>query len=201
MTAPETDLLTGLQRLERNWAAQHAPIVTHLAPGLPAAEQNALLADLGLRMPAEGRIWWGWHNGFIGHVANYTETLVGACSLFPYSLSESVAEHERRREVARTITTEDAQDYYWEKHWLPILGSSGMRTVVIDCSCPDATPIRVVNWEGPDFRDVRADSLAQVVGWWNMLLETGHWWWAETAWDEDDLAGVDEALLGNGLVG
>ena len=62
MTAP---VLTAdlLETLERGWARQSAPVMEHLRPGLSPERIDDLTAPVGLRLPVEARIWWGWHDG------------------------------------------------------------------------------------------------------------------------------------------
>jgi len=52
-----------LPRLEQLWAQLGAPIADQLAPGLTEAELSARERAAGLSLPAELRIWWGWHDG------------------------------------------------------------------------------------------------------------------------------------------
>ena len=55
-----------LGELEVRWRAQEAPILERLTPGLSVEEIDAVTAPLGVRLPAEARLWWQWHNGVPG---------------------------------------------------------------------------------------------------------------------------------------
>jgi hypothetical protein len=52
-----------LAQLEDCWRACGAPVADALRPGLTDDEMDALTAPLGIRLPAEARRWWGWHDG------------------------------------------------------------------------------------------------------------------------------------------
>jgi hypothetical protein len=52
-----------LARLEQAWAAQGAPIAGNSTPGLSNEEMDDMTEPLGLRLPIEARVWWGWHDG------------------------------------------------------------------------------------------------------------------------------------------
>jgi hypothetical protein len=52
-----------LADLEAAWRSQGAEIAGLLAPGLGDEAMAALLQPLGLTLPEEARIWWGWHDG------------------------------------------------------------------------------------------------------------------------------------------
>ena len=38
-------------------------VVDHLGPGLSDAEMDALTEPVGIILPEEARVWWGWHDG------------------------------------------------------------------------------------------------------------------------------------------
>jgi hypothetical protein len=52
-----------LERFEAALRSVRAPIVEHWAPGASDAEIDEALGPLGIDAPAEGRLWWQWHNG------------------------------------------------------------------------------------------------------------------------------------------
>ena len=55
-----------LELLADHWRRQGAPIAESLRPGLTENEMEELLGPLGLRLPREARMWWGWHDGASG---------------------------------------------------------------------------------------------------------------------------------------
>lgn len=52
-----------LERFDAALGAFGAPIVDAWAPGLSDEEIDALLLPLGIDLPQEARVWWGWHDG------------------------------------------------------------------------------------------------------------------------------------------
>ena len=75
-TAPQltVDLL---EQLAERWRRQRAPITEALSPGLDEEEMDALIAPLGLSLPVEARVWWGWHDGVAAKHAHGAATVVG----------------------------------------------------------------------------------------------------------------------------
>jgi cell wall assembly regulator SMI1 len=52
-----------LEALAARWREQGAAIADDLRPGLAEAEMQAAAEPFGLALPAEVRVWWGWHDG------------------------------------------------------------------------------------------------------------------------------------------
>jgi len=66
---------TLLDRFDASLEALGAPILGAWAPGLSDAEIDALLVPLGIDLPAEARVWWGWHNGTREDAPNLARSL------------------------------------------------------------------------------------------------------------------------------
>lgn len=52
-----------LEELALRWRQQGASIADLLRPGLSEEEMDELTDPLGLVLPREAKIWWGWHDG------------------------------------------------------------------------------------------------------------------------------------------
>jgi cell wall assembly regulator SMI1 len=178
-----------MQAYEDQLRTQGVPVNEWKRPGLTGDQADEILAPLGLRLPVEGRAWWGWHDG---------PTPEGRALLFgPWkycvSLVKAVEIYREFRGIVEAGVEPDNPplddpDYRWNPAWLPIDGPQ--LPTVIDCSVPEGepTPLRFI-----DLADVeespkpRAQSLGQMVSWWIAALETGAWKWdrqSET-WERD----------------
>jgi hypothetical protein len=51
------------EQLELRWISQGALLAGRLRPGLTEIQMDALTEPLGLRLPVEAQLWWGWHDG------------------------------------------------------------------------------------------------------------------------------------------
>jgi hypothetical protein len=190
-TAPLLD--AGLMmRYESALRGQTVPVDEWRKPPLADGERAHMLAKLGLDLPIEGEVWWGWHDGAIGD---------GRRKLFgPYqeclSLEGAVAQFRQSRSIAERIAADsppplDDPDRAWDPAWLPIKGEG--HPVVIDCSVGPGqpSPVRFIDWQNVDgFRIPQALSLGRMILWWIEALESGAWRWDnnETAWRvEEDL--------------
>jgi cell wall assembly regulator SMI1 len=137
-----------LDALFSRWTDQGAPILDHLQPGLSEAAMNAIVASLGLALPVEARLWWGWHNGVGATAELFRDEAIGPVASF-LSLEKAVDWYRQELAMAATVATTHGRDvpghpeladpaYWWEPTWLPILMPvSGM--VACDCSDPTGT--------------------------------------------------------------
>ena len=133
---------------------------------------DAMTQPLGLELPTEGRVWWGWHDG----TEDVPECQIGPDLPF---LSLAVA-LERRAEylrLARELWGADA-DAAWDPTWLPVTDPS-RASIALDCSVPSGapSPIRVIEFEAaPSVNAVpRAESLGEVVALWVEAYDRGVW--------------------------
>jgi cell wall assembly regulator SMI1 len=167
--------LTQLERLEALWAEQGTPLVEHLRPGLTNEEIERELEPLGLRLPSEAALWWGWHDGV---PSGQPRVMGGSCFRF-LTLGDAVREYHSSRRVAETAArTEDEADHLWHPSWLPITNTGYGGVIACDCSVAtqDPTPIRMVDWGGKEDSDVPvAESFGQMVAWWIDAMERGAW--------------------------
>jgi len=107
---------------------------------------DAITAPLGLRLPDEARVWWGWSNGAPRHPSG-----------LPYlPLEEAVDLYRSVRRMADDVAggapagaAHASADFWWERAWFPITRSGHGSTVACDCGVArgEPTPIRVIDWE------------------------------------------------------
>jgi hypothetical protein len=165
---------------EQQLRAQGVPVDDWRLPSATDAEMDSALAPLGLKLPIEGRIWWGWHNG--AHPD-------GQRKLFgPWqdclSLEQAVEEYRQSKASAARLAAGESESplsdagYWWRPTWFPLDGSG--QPIVIDCGVADdqPTPVRMIDWQNVEgFFKPRASSLGQRVAWWIAALEDGAWRW------------------------
>ena len=168
--------LAQLERLEALWAEQGAPLVANLRPGLSEHEIEAQLRPLGLRAPAEARLWWGWHDG----VPSGQARIMGGSWFRFFTLSDAVAQYHSSRGVAKQAAgiDEEGADRFWHPSWLPITETGYGAVIACDCAVAEGsvTPIRVVDWGRKEDSDVPvAGSFGQMVAWWIEAIERGAW--------------------------
>ena len=84
-----------LEELERQWRVQGAPLVAGLAPGLTDTEIDALTEPIGLRLPAEPRLWWRWHDGAAPNAKLKIDREMGAPGYEAWSLCQGPREFLR----------------------------------------------------------------------------------------------------------
>jgi len=173
-----------LEELGARWRDQRAPIAERLQPGLSDGEMDALTAPVGLHLPAEARIWWGWHDGVPADPSGLmVYRQIGGAGLPYLPLADAVTEYRRRRALAAESTREapaDSErarvDFWWDPTWLPVTYSGHGSAVAIGCEVPPGTPspVRVVDWEDmSDSRSIVTPSLRTVVTWWIEALDSG----------------------------
>ena len=163
-----------LPRLEQLWAQLGAPIADQLAPGLTEAELSARERAAGLSLPAELRIWWGWHDG-VRRLQPGTrlglESLVGVGPWEFLSCVESLDERALMSRVAGEL---------WQPTWLPVLAFDAHR-VFVDCGQDQdgRVPVRVWDAQPDDLDRHRLPSFAALVALWVQLLEAGSVAWSD----------------------
>jgi hypothetical protein len=190
MNQPSSTPLLDLAMLyayEERLRTQGLPVGRWLKPGLTDEEMDEIVAPLGLSLPTEGRVWWGWHDG---------ETVEGRDKVIrPWrsflSLAESVRVYRELRSMAEELVEPDIPplddaDYRWNPTWLPITGIQ--LPFVIDCSVAEGepTPIRCIDWQDVDgFFEPRAGSFGQMIIWWMSAIDSGAWRWnpERNQWD------------------
>jgi hypothetical protein len=179
-----------LDEYEHRLGALGVPIAAAFAPGLNDSEIDAGTAALPLELSAEGRVWWGWHNGTLPDRDPRDGMLNPGCYLL--SLEQAVAAYDQNRALAEERTRDEGNpDVWWNPRWIPLLEPDVGATVACDCSIApgEPSPLYVVWWKLPDYDKPprRADSVGQMVEWWLEALDTGIWRYdrATRRWQRD----------------
>lgn len=176
-----------LLELEARWRSQGAPIADHLRPGLNDREIDEATRPLGLRLPTEARIWWGWHDGasLRPNTTSDTSRLLGPGREY-LPLLDAVALYEQELEIFRSVG--DDAELLRPTTRFPITYSSGP----ISCDCAiaegDPTPIYHVHSHDYDIDGVthpKARSFGEMVTWWIEALNDEIWKWDPStgSWD------------------
>jgi cell wall assembly regulator SMI1 len=203
---PPAPLLTEemLEALVARWREQGAAIADDLRPGLAEAEMRAATEPFGLTLPAEARVWWGWHDG----TASMTGTSALGLDLLYLPLSTALAVYQTQLRIAAQVA-EGADSLaagdVWPRSWLPLSTKGAGMMMVCDCGVPEGapTPIRHVDHEFFDrSRTPVANSLGTVVTWWIDALDRGAWTYnrERRSWEELPERLANRGLASTGLV-
>lgn len=180
-----------LAELHERWRLLGAPIVERLRPGLEDEQMDALTRPLGLRLPIEARLWWGWHDGVdVDAISFQDERLIGPHWPF-VPLAEAVAECQRCREVSDEMLhiSQGREPEWWSPSWLPLTVDQPLADLVIDCAVdePEPTPVRrITPPEGQAMPAPSVPSIGALVDRWIEAIDRGVWirkpgrgWWAQ----------------------
>jgi cell wall assembly regulator SMI1 len=192
-----------LDELKARWREQEAPILQALRPGLDPSEMQAATEPLGIRLPAEVRVWWGWHDGA---KPSLTSHAIGLDWLY-LTLEDALARcGEERAGAADAVEEGVSPPQTWQPGWLPLATRGDGAVMVCDCSVPEAasTPVHRVHWEkfGEGSLVPVAPSLGTVVLWWIGALDRGAWVYdrKRRRWEEHPERLADPSLSRTGLV-
>jgi cell wall assembly regulator SMI1 len=183
-----------LDGLEARWKARGVPLLERLAPGLTDEEIDATMAPLGLRLPAEAREWWRWHDGVPATAINYTYERHLGPRLQYLPLAEAVERYRRRRaEVAEDPSVDDPT-YWWHPLWFPVVRSDSGEDLAVDCGVGEGepSPVRLVDWWREDFMNPLACSLGAAIAEWVDAFDTDRWRWVaegEGRWERQVVDG------------
>ena len=127
-----------LGELEARWHAEGAPITERLTPGLSDEEIDAITAPLGIRLPAEARLWWQWHNGVpASAVTLRAERTIGGPYYEYIPLEEAAADYRQVRKIAAEVVRDMDQDVddFWHPSWWPISSDLGGAWIACPVRC------------------------------------------------------------------
>jgi cell wall assembly regulator SMI1 len=193
-----------LEALEARWREHGAAITQDLRPGLTAAGMQAATEPLGLTLPTEARVWWGWHDG----TASTTGTSALGLDLLYLPLATALALYGKQLSIAERVAAGPdplKPEDVWPPTWLPLSTKGNGAMMVCDCAVAEgvATPIRHFHHEFHDqSRTPVADSLGTVVLWWIDALDQGAWTYDRELprWEEHPERLEDRRLASTGLV-
>jgi hypothetical protein len=182
MTEPTPRMLTvdQLTQLKLRWEKLGlVGVLDHLRPGLTDAEMDALTASLGIVLPAEARVWWGWHDGTdplgIDPIRGEEFAMLAPGRIF-LPLGHAVRQCQRWRKV---IWEGIEPDELW-RQWLPL--NTVEDPTILDCAA-DA-PARVFRLEFQSPRRLGLPTLGTLIDAYIEAFDTGGWW-LEQPGDED----------------
>ena len=193
-----------LEELEARWRAQGAPIAEDLRPGVEPRAIEAATSAVGVELPTEARVWWGWHDGTRRSLTSHA---IGGDLLY-LTLEAAVSRYEQEQAGAAAAVEDDGVDAQetWQPTWFPVASRGDGAVMACDCDVAegDPTPIRRVHWEKFGEQSVVpvAPSLGTVVSWWIDAIDSGAWFFDRERgfWEEDHERLGDPALARTGLV-
>jgi hypothetical protein len=166
-----------LEALKARWVERRLPIVDALQRGLTDDEMDATTVPVGVMLPREARVLWGWHNGARKTDAHPVEAMGLAGLLYPFwSLQTAAQRYVEGRRMWDEIDPGEL-DYWWPAQWFWVTWEAG--EVMIDCSVPAGSPSPVTHSHYQDrrpdldFVEPRARSLGEVVSWWIDAFDAG----------------------------
>lgn len=171
VTATNTDLLQALTEFERVGRARGVQGFTALAPGIPSADLDTALAELGLTAHPDITTIFGWHNGYrspepgSGHV-HYGN--INDNRLFDPVEVESLRTTVEEREFLNE--TDEGSD----RSWVPVFNyNSGWIVICSDDASPDygKASCRDIVMDFEPYEP--APNIATVIRWWTTWLDTG----------------------------
>lgn len=167
--------LEQLAELDEHLRAQRVPVVERLGPGLGRQEMAAVVGPLGLELPEEAVVWWGWHDGAAHHEGDFsTMRLLGPFGEFQ-PLQAAVEHCRMRREIAHEVAP-DQVDLVFAATLFPLLDFGD---IAVDCAGPPSAPAPVwqTNPHTVDAPVVVSRSMGELVGWWLEGLRTKAYVW------------------------
>lgn len=168
-----------LSQLADAWTAQGAAIAGQLAPGLSDDEMDELTAPLGVRLPLEARVWWGWHDGVPWRTDGERTTgreLGPGMDYLP--LRDAVSQYLRERRNFTQVMGDP--EPYRPKSFLTITYRGG--PIMCDCAVAPGspTPIYLADSHDSQPQDVQnpvARSFGEMVTWWIEAMRDDIWHW------------------------
>lgn len=153
-----------LQRLERLWIKQGAPIVGILAPGVPPEVALEAWRDLDVVPPASALALWSWHNGTTrpGWPGQHLDELTGFSNWCLVS-AEQASERYREQRDNYGEPAPEGDMLHWQRSWVPILMGLWKPDTAFLNADDDRSPVHVYRPEGwPEAEVPRAPSAGAV---------------------------------------
>lgn len=168
-----------LNRLEEHWQRVNAPVVALARSGLEPEQIEELSARIGLRLPAEVRCWFSWHDGAEPSMSG--QATMGPRFYLP-SLAHRVSAYVDERQSAAEAHAEgwaESDDELWAKSWFPVFESAvGRSPAIVDVNVSDGelAPIGHVAKESVD-PPGKGRSLTTLVEFWVSCHDSGLYEW------------------------
>jgi hypothetical protein len=175
MDEPTTRVLSPalLSDLEARWHAQGAPIVKLLRPGLSDEEMDEATRPLGVKLPAEARRWWGWHDGAAADRAG-----AGCAELGPgrpfLPLSVAVRVSMEIQDVLRQIW-DGTLGPDWRPGYISMDGTELPPVMNAGVGNDEPVPVRAFVFDGPDAATPGTRSIGELVDLWIRAIDAGAW--------------------------
>lgn len=168
-----------LTELESEWRRNNAPIADHLAAPATAEELAVVAQVLGVPLPPELLVWWGWwHNG-VNRLQPGTrgglEAGIGPIGMDFLSISEALLEREFMFDVAPPPEDTSLDGVFWMPTWLPF-AKTDANVLFVDCSAVtrDGTVAVHAWWHTPENLHVPlSGSFTSAVAVWVAQLQDG----------------------------
>jgi hypothetical protein len=203
MTQPAPRMLTvdQLTQLKLRWEKLGlVGVLDHLRPGLTDAEMDALTEPLGIVLPDEARVWWGWHDGTDPLVI---DPIQGAkfAMLAPGRIFLPLGHAVKRCMIWREVLWTGKESHDLWRQWLPL--NTLEDPTILDCAA-DA-PARVFRLEF-QFADRRRGlpSLGTLVDAYIEAFDVGAWWLEQPGHEDSrwqqDLEKIDERINAHKLI-
>ena len=203
MTEPTPRMLTVDQftQLKLRWEKLGlVGVLNDLRPGLTDAEMDALTEPLGIVLPEEARVWWGWHDGTDPH---FIDPIQGGkfAMLAPGRIFLSLGDGVKQCQSLREVGWEGKEQHDLWRQWLPL--NTLEDPTMLDCTA-DA-PARVFRLEF-QFRDRRLElpTLGALVDAYIEAFDSGAWWLEQpgredSRWQQD-VEMIDERINAHRLI-
>lgn len=166
-----------LEELAARWRAHKLPILDNLRLGISDDDIDTIVGPLGLGLPTEGKVWWGWHDGANVPRGYADDRYVGSHLEFL-----PLANAARHYEESRASFDEIGQpaDLWWPKNQFIITRKSS-GDITFDSSVPQESPSPIFSVlhhdRNPhiDFKNPAARSFGEMVTWWIEAWDDGIW--------------------------
>lgn len=146
-------------------------VLDHLRPGLTDAEMDALTRPLGIVLPEEARVWWGWHDGTdpisVDPIRGGQFAMLAPGRIF-LSLGRAVRRCQRWRE----ILWEGKESHDLWRDWLPL--NTLEDPTILDCAVDAPARVFRLEFQFPD-RRLGLPSLGTLVDAYIRAFDAGMW--------------------------
>jgi len=165
-----------LEALADRWRVREAPITQNLRPGLTDDQMDSITDPLGLQLPAEARVWWGWHDGANLSSGYADDRYVGSDLEFLPLANAARHYTEGRAEFDRMGMP---ATFWWPANQFTVTTKSS-GDITVDCAVSDGAPspiffVRHDRNPEVDFATPSARSFGEMVTWWIEAWDDGIW--------------------------